>query len=80
MQCSKVLSLAAVALKSHRHGSVARNYDHVQDGFEPTELRTLFQSAGLEVGFCGVTSREPRPPHFEVITLYARRHRYGAGR
>ncbi|MFQ5513103.1 MAG: metalloregulator ArsR/SmtB family transcription factor [Myxococcota bacterium] len=70
--------LAAVTLKAHRHGAVARQYDHLQDGFHPEALRELLASAGFEVELCDVTSRERRPPHFEVITVYARRQRYGA--
>ena len=66
-------SLAAIALKAHRHVAVAEAYNHVQLGFEPSALRELFEGAGFEVSFCEVTSREKRPPHFEVVTLYAER-------
>jgi len=66
-------TLAAVTLKAHRHESVARTYNHARLGFEPDALRTLFENAGFEVTFCEVTSREKRPPHFEVLTLYAER-------
>ena len=64
-------SLAAIALKAHRHVAVAEAYNHVQLGFEPSALRELFEGTGFEVSFCEVTSREKRPPHFEVVTLYA---------
>jgi ArsR family transcriptional regulator len=66
-------SLAAVTLKTHRHGAVARAYNHVQPGFQPRALRALFERAGFEIAFCEVTSREKRPPHFEILTLYAER-------
>jgi ArsR family transcriptional regulator len=66
-------SLAAVALKAHRHVAVAETYNHAQLGFEPSALRELFETAGFEVSFCEVTSREKRHPHFEVLTLYAAR-------
>ncbi len=66
-------SLAAIALKAHRYVAVAEAYNHVQLGFEPGALRELFEDTGFEVRFCEVTSREKRPPHFEVVTLYAER-------
>jgi ArsR family transcriptional regulator len=66
-------TLVATALLSHGHESVAAGFDHVQPGFQPTRLRTLFERAGCDVCFCEVTSRERRPPHFEVLTLYAAR-------
>jgi ArsR family transcriptional regulator len=66
-------SLAAVTLKTHRHGAVARAYNHVQPGFQPRALRALFERAGFEIRFCEVTSREKRPPHFEILTLYGER-------
>jgi ArsR family transcriptional regulator len=65
--------VAAVALRRHRQRAVARAFDHVQLGFEPAALSELFESAGFEVSLCSVTSRERRPPHFEVITLHGRR-------
>ena len=64
-------TLAAVTLRKHRHKEAVARYDHVQLGFAPDELRGLFEGAGLRVGFCDVTSRERRAPHFEVLTLHA---------
>lgn len=64
-------TLAAVTLRRHRHEHAVARYDHVQLGFEPGELSSLFTAAGLRVGFCDVTSRERRAPHFEVLTLHA---------
>jgi ArsR family transcriptional regulator len=69
--------LAAVALKAHRHTAVTAIYDHRQAGFKPRRLRELFAFAGFDVSYCEVTSREKRPPHLEVITVYARRRSYG---
>jgi ArsR family transcriptional regulator len=63
----------ATTLRRHRHRAAARQYDHVQLGFEPDKLRELFESSGFEVTSCALTSREKRAPHFEVITLHARR-------
>jgi len=69
--------LAAVTLKKHRHRTIAENYDHRQMGFDPNRLRSLFTAAGFEVSFCEVTAKERRSPHFEVLTLHARRLRSG---
>ncbi len=63
----------ATTLLRHRHRAAARQYDHVQLGFEPAALAGLFESAGFEVTSCQPTSREKRPPHFEVVTVHARR-------
>ncbi len=65
--------LVAVTLARHEHATVAETYNQVQLGFEPDDLQRLVESVGLEVSFCQVTSRERRMPHFQVITLYARR-------
>jgi len=65
--------LVGVTLKTHQHEAVAANYDHVRLGFSPSDLRTTLESLGFEVTTCGVTSREKRPPHFEIITIHARR-------
>ncbi|HTE06301.1 MAG TPA: metalloregulator ArsR/SmtB family transcription factor [Planctomycetota bacterium] len=65
--------LVALALKAHRHAEAAAAFGHVQHGFQPARLAGLFQRAGCEVSLCEVTSRERQQPHFEVITVYARR-------
>jgi DNA-binding transcriptional ArsR family regulator len=66
-------TLVGVTLMAHRHEIARTEYSHVRFGFEPEELRAMLLSAGLAVDACDVTSREKRPPHFEVITLHARR-------
>ncbi|MGQ0553592.1 MAG: ArsR/SmtB family transcription factor [Planctomycetota bacterium] len=66
-------AVVGVALKAHKHSEVAAAFDHRQAGFQPARLRSLFSEAGFQVSFCAVTARERRPPHFEIITLYARR-------
>ncbi len=73
-------ALVAQALASHRHVDVAERFDHVQHGFLPARLRRLFERAGFDVSLCAVTSRERQEPHFEVITLYARRRAPAAPR
>jgi ArsR family transcriptional regulator len=66
-------ALIGVTLAAHAHEAAARQYSHVQLGFTPAELRADLERAGFDVSLCEVTSRERRAPHFEVITLHARR-------
>lgn len=65
--------LVIAALRRHQHEETQRAYDHVNLGVEPEALRALLADAGLAVETCRVTSREPRPPYFEVISAMARR-------
>lgn len=71
-------TLVAVALRTHGHAELAARYDHLCLGFEPDELGELFTGCGLALDLCAVTSRERRPPHLSVITVYARRPPIGA--
>lgn len=64
------LVLATLAL--HAHVGATATYGHVNEGFKPGTLRRMLASAGLKVDTCEVTSRERRPPHFEVVTAVAR--------
>ena len=66
-------TLVAVTLHEHAHREAVTAYDHLQLGFSPGALRALFENRGLTVELCEVTSREKRPPHFEVLTLHASR-------
>lgn len=65
-------ALAGVTLKAHRHAAAVSEYSHARLGFELGELRSMLEAAGLEIDACEVTSREKRPPHFEIITIHAR--------
>lgn len=65
--------LVVAALRRHQHEETQRAYDHVNLGLEVEELRGLLSGAGLKVEACRVTSRETRPPYFEVISALARR-------
>jgi ArsR family transcriptional regulator len=65
--------LVAVTLATHRHEQVARSFNHVQMGFEPETLRSMFTAAGFRVDLCAVTSRERRAPHLAVVSVYATR-------
>ncbi len=65
--------LLAMTLNAHQHRQAAETFDHRNLGFKPEELRKLCRKQGLEVLDCEISSRERRPPHFEVLTLLARK-------
>ncbi|HXG27793.1 MAG TPA: metalloregulator ArsR/SmtB family transcription factor [Nevskiales bacterium] len=65
--------LVGATLKRHGHKETVATYNHVNLGYTEPRLRSLLQEAGFRVERCAVTSREPRPPYFEVITLLATR-------
>lgn len=60
-------------LRQHAHEATVAAYDHLNLGFEADDVVNLLIDAGLEAETCEVTSREPRPPYFEVITAQARK-------
>jgi ArsR family transcriptional regulator len=66
-------SLVIVSLASHRHRAAVHPFDHRNLGSDPDELRFLLETGGFVVEMCAVTSREKRPPHFEIVTTHARR-------
>jgi len=63
--------LVVSALNAHTHKATMQAYDHVNLGIAPAALRKLLEQAGLTVESCRVTSREEKPPYFEVITALA---------
>lgn len=63
--------LVVTTLRRHEHAATVAAFDHVNQGYEAEKLRDLLTQAGLEVVRCDYTSREPRPPYFEVITALA---------
>lgn len=65
--------LIAVALARHQHQEAVARYDHCNLGQDPERTRELLTGLGFEVATCEITSREKRPPHFEVLTMHARR-------
>ncbi len=65
--------LVVTALNAHQHKATMQAYDHVNLGITPAALRKLLESVKLRVDLCQVSSREDRPPYFEVITALARR-------
>jgi ArsR family transcriptional regulator len=66
-------SLLVSTLARHAHRGVVEAFDHRNLGFTVAELRQLATKAGLEVIECDQATREQRPPHFEVLTLLARK-------
>jgi ArsR family transcriptional regulator len=65
------LLLASLARHEHRHAVEA--YGHVNLGFSEKELQKFVAKAGLDMTGCETVTRERRPPHFEVLTLMARK-------
>jgi len=65
--------LLAVTLGSHDHRAVVEPFDHRNLGFSGEQLNALAQAAGLDVSSCARLSRERKAPHFEVISLLARK-------
>jgi ubiquinone/menaquinone biosynthesis C-methylase UbiE len=65
--------LLAVTLGKHDHRAVVEPFDHRNLGFTQPELNHLASSAGLDVISCNRLSRERKAPHFEVISVLARK-------
>jgi SAM-dependent methyltransferase len=64
-------TLVLVTLAEHRQTEVTAAYGHCRSGFSPEQLAGWLLDAGLSVRRCSITSRERRPPHFEVVTAEA---------
>jgi DNA-binding transcriptional ArsR family regulator len=77
LEASRVLRAAGnmtiVTLGPHDHAEVSGSYNDVHPGFPIPRLRRMIAKAGLAVEACGVTSREKRAPHFEIVTAFARK-------
>lgn len=65
--------LIVAALAEHTHEETMRAYDHVNLGISPDKLRRLLGGCGYAVESCRISSHEPRPPYFGVVTALARR-------
>lgn len=76
-QVAKVLKpggrVLAATLGEHDHRAVVEPFDHRNLGFDCDGLAALARDAGLDVVSCERLSRERRTPHFEVISLLARK-------
>ncbi len=64
-------ALVVVTLDHHDSEEITRPYHHLNTGFSPAMLKKLLTKAGLGVVRCEVTSREKKPPHFQVVTAFA---------
>lgn len=65
--------LLAVTLGKHDHRAVVEPFDHRNLGFSSDELEGFAKAAKLDVISCTRLSRERKAPHFEVISLLARK-------
>ncbi|TBR39727.1 MULTISPECIES: ArsR/SmtB family transcription factor [Dyella] len=65
--------LLAVTLGKHDHRAAVEPFDHRNLGFSHDELAGFAKAAGLEVLSCNRVSRERKAPHFEVVSLLARK-------
>lgn len=65
--------LLATTLVKHEHRMAVAPYGHANLGFSAKELRKLCEKVDLDVVRCEPFTRERRPPHFEVISLIARK-------
>jgi 2-polyprenyl-3-methyl-5-hydroxy-6-metoxy-1,4-benzoquinol methylase len=65
--------LLATTLGRHAHRAAVEPFDHRNLGFRVEDLREFAQKAGLKVLSCERITRERRPPHFEVLSLLARK-------
>jgi ArsR family transcriptional regulator len=65
--------LLAATLGKHAHRTAVEPFEHRNLGFGVDELGGFARAAGLEVIVCERLTRERRPPHFEVMSLLARK-------
>ncbi|GIX35644.1 MAG: transcriptional regulator [Lysobacteraceae bacterium] len=65
--------LLATTLSRHEHRAAVAPYGHANLGFTVRGLGLLAERAGLQVLRCQPFTRERRPPHFEVLSLIARK-------
>ena len=65
--------LVIATLAAHRHEAARQVYDHANLGQTPATLSQWLTASGLGVETCRISSKEARPPYFEVITALARR-------
>ncbi|HEY6942556.1 metalloregulator ArsR/SmtB family transcription factor [Dokdonella sp.] len=65
--------MLAATLGRHAHRTAVEPFEHRNLGFTAEELVGFARAAGLEVVACERLTRERRPPHFEVMSLLARK-------
>jgi ArsR family transcriptional regulator len=61
------------SLARHEHRNVVEAYGHANLGFSDKDLKRFVDKAGLALQSTETVTREKRPPHFEVISLIARK-------
>lgn len=61
------------SLVRHEHRAAVEAYGHANLGFSDKELRRFVDKAGLALQASETVTREKRPPHFEVVSLIARK-------
>ncbi len=61
------------SLARHEHRNVVEAYGHANLGFSDKDLKKFVDKAGLALQSTETVTREKRPPHFEVISLIARK-------
>jgi ArsR family transcriptional regulator len=66
--CRRGGRVLVTTLAPHAHAAHAGAYGHVSAGHAPREVARWLRAAGCTVASCGVTSRERRAPHYEVVT------------
>jgi ubiquinone/menaquinone biosynthesis C-methylase UbiE len=69
--CKPGGELAVTTLAPHAHREATAAYGHVHAGFAPGKLEGWLAAARLNVERCEITSREKRPPNFEVVSAFA---------
>jgi ubiquinone/menaquinone biosynthesis C-methylase UbiE/DNA-binding transcriptional ArsR family regulator len=65
--------LLLTSLARHEHRQAVEAFGHVNLGFAEKELQKFVAKAGMDLISSQIVTRERRPPHFEVITLMARK-------
>jgi len=63
----------AATLGQHDHSAAVEPFDHRNLGFSTETLEQMAVDAGLSVVSATSISRERRSPHFEVLSLVARK-------
>lgn len=64
-------TLILVTLAPHQHRATVAAFDHVNLGIPTAELNAWSDACDLQSRVCEISSRETRPPYFEVATLIA---------
>ncbi len=69
--CKPGGDVVVTTVAAHEERDVTAAYGHLHAGLSPRKLGGWLSAAGLSVNLCEITSREKKPPHFEVVTAFA---------